>query len=177
MIRAPAKWLVVCLGWLGLLVNAQAVDRIDATKLDADIQTMKMEVLSLADDLALLDSGILSISGNPLIVYLSLDVDEGFQLQAVDLELNGRFAARREFNEKTLNALTAGGIRRIYVKNLPSGDYTLKAALIGQVGKGKEHRSNISFVVHKTDTPKTIELKVVNYRQKYVPEFKIEEWQ
>jgi len=177
MIHATAKWLVVCLGWLGLLINAQAVERIDAAKLDQEIQAMKMEVLSLADDLALLDSGILSIAGNPLTVYLSLDVDEGFELEAVDLEMDGKFAARREFNERTLKALNAGGIRRLLVKNLPTGKYALKAALYGKVGKGKQHTSNVSFTVQKSDTPKTIELKIVNYRQKYVPEITVEEWE
>ncbi len=208
MIRTTAKWLVVCLGCLGLMAAAAAADnknrastaaaktssapapapaaakpaadadgaqRIDPARLDADIQAVKLEVLSLANDLSMLDSGVLSINGNQLTIYLSLDVDDGFELQAVDLEMDGKFAARREFNEQALIGLRAGGIRRLWVNNLPAGDYQLKASMIGKVGKGKDHRGNTTFTVHKSDAPKSVELKIVNYRQKFVPDFDIVE--
>lgn len=170
------KWLTVCLLLMGLTVSAFAEERIDPVQLNQQVQSLKSDIIILGNDLAMMDAGILSIAGNPLTLYLSMATDEGFILQAVDLELNGQFAARREFSEKSLRALRAGGVRRLYVSNLPSGKYTIKASMQGLVGKGKVHRSNISFSVNKSNRTKTIELKVTNYRQKYVPEFAIKEW-
>lgn len=170
------KWLTVWVCLWTLALPAIAEEPIDPVKLDQEVQSLKSDIIVLGNDLAMMDAGILSISGNPLTLYLSLDTDEGFTLQAVDLELNGQFAARREFSDRSLKALQAGGVRRLYVNNLPAGKYNLKASLQGLVGKGKVHRSNISFTVNKSDHAKTIELQVVNYRQKFVPEFSIREW-
>jgi hypothetical protein len=144
--------------------------------LDKRIQTLKSGVLALGQDLALLDKGMLAFSGNPLIVYLSTDIDDAFELQAVELELNGNFAARQEFLPDALKAMQRGGAQRFYVKDLPEGDYQLKAMMLGRVGKGREHRANIVLSFSKEKKPKTIEIRVSNVRERFLPEFVVKEW-
>lgn len=167
---------VVLLFSLGLTTAGHGADSIDPAALDKEIQDMKHDVLTLGQDLAMLDSGILSMAGNPLVIYVSLDSDEGFELQAVDLELEERFAARLEFNDRSRQGMEAGGIRRLFVENLPAGKYRFKATLYGKIGKDRNHVSSSSFTVDKQEKTRTLELQIVNFRQKYVPEFSIKEW-
>jgi hypothetical protein len=144
--------------------------------LDRRIQTLKASVLSLGQDLSLLDKGMLAFSGNPLIVYVSTDIDDAFELQAVELEINGNFVARQEFLPATLAAMQRGGAQRFMVKELPQGDYQLKATMVGKVGKGRDHRANIVLSFSKEKKPKTVELRISNVRERFLPEFVVKEW-
>jgi hypothetical protein len=152
-----------------------ALDR-EYQKLDKRIQTLKASVLALGQDLSLLDKGMLAFSGNPLIVYLSTDIDDAFELQAVELEINGNFVARQEFLGNTLQALQNGGAQRFLVKELASGDYEIKASLFGKVGKGREHRASTVYSFAKEKAPKTIEFRVSNVRERFLPELIVKEW-
>lgn len=176
--RSPA--IVFLLFAAFLHANASVAAELPLSKeyqnLDKRIQTLKSGVLALGQDLALLDKGMLAFSGNPLIVYLSTDIDDIFELQAVELELNGNFAARQEFLPEVLNAMRRGGAQRFYVKELPEGDYQLKALMLGRVGKGREHRANIVLSFSKEEKPKTIEIRVSNVRERFLPEFVVKEW-
>lgn len=161
---------------IGSAVAADVALAKEYQNLDRRIQTLKAAVLSLGQDLSLLDKGMLAYSGNPLIVYLSTDIDDAFELQAVELELNGNFVARQEFPPETLDAIQKGGALRFPPKDLPPGDYQLKAVMIGKVGKGREHRANITLSFTKEKKPKTIELRVSNVRERFLPEFVVREW-
>lgn len=160
----------------GTAAGADAALAKQYQNLDRRIQTLKASVLSLGQDLSLLDKGMLAFSGNPLIVYLSTDIDDAFELQAVELELNGNFVARQEFLPEALLAMQRGGAQRFLVKELPQGDYQLKAVMIGKVGKGREHRANVTLSFAKEKKPKTIELRISNVRERFLPEFVPREW-
>lgn len=144
--------------------------------LDKRIQTLKTSVLSLGQDLSLLDKGMLAFSGNPLIVYLSTDIDDAFELQALELEINGSFVARQEFLPNTLQSLQRGGAQRFLVKELPSGDYQIRASMVGKVGKGRDHRASTVYSFAKEKKPKTIEFTVSNIRERFLPELTVREW-
>lgn len=144
--------------------------------LDKRAQTIKAGVLALGQDLSLLEKGMLSLTNNPLVVYLSTDIDEAFELQAIELEINGSFVARKELLPEVMTALQRGGAQRFVVKELPEGDYQLRATMIGKVGKGRDHRANIVLSFAKESRPKTIELRVSNVRERFLPEFVVREW-
>lgn len=144
--------------------------------LDKRIQTIKSGVLALGQDLSMLDKGMLSFSGNPLVVYLSSDIDEIFELQAIEVELNGNLIARKEMVPSVMSAMQRGGAQRVIVKELPLGDYQLKATMIGKIGKGRDHRTSVILTFSKESRPKTVELRVSNRRERFLPEFVVREW-
>ncbi len=145
--------------------------------LDKRIQTIKSGVLSLGQDLSpILEKGMLSFSGNPLVVYLSSDIDDIFELQTIELELNGNFMVRKEMAPDALRALQRGGALRVVVKELQQGDYQLKATMIGKVGKGRDYRTSKELPFTKENRPKTVELRVSNARERFLPEFIVREW-
>ena len=163
-----------------LLYAASAVGEVPLAKeyqsLDKRIQTIKSSILALGQDLSMLDKGMLSFSGNPLVVYLSSDIDDMFELQAVELELNGNFIVRKEMIPNVMTALQHGGAQRVVVKELPQGDYQLKATMIGKVGKGHDYRTSTTLTFSKENRPKTVELRASNARERFLPEFVVREW-
>ena len=144
--------------------------------LDMRIQTIKSGVLGLGQDLSMLSKDTLSISGNPLVVYLSLDIDDIFELQAIELTLNGNFIVRKEMTPDVMSALQHGGAQRVFSKELPQGDYELKATMIGKVGKGRDHRPSTVLTFSKENRFKIVELRVSNSRERFLPEFVVREW-
>jgi len=148
----------------------------DFKKLDEKVQTIKKNIIKLGHDFNLLEEGLSPISGKDLVVYVALEVNDGFILQAVELTLNGKFASRYEFTQNVLDGLLAGGVKRIYSAKLPSGDYALEARLIGKVGKRHNYSNSVVLNFEKNNNPKTIELKITNIREKFLPEFAVNEW-
>jgi hypothetical protein len=153
-------------------VNSQQNFRV----LDEKVQTIKTNIIKLGHDFALLEDGLTSISGKELVVYVSLAINDGFLLQALELTLNNRFAARYEFTQEVLDGLAGGGVKRIYAAKLPSGQYILEATLIGKVGKRHDYSNSVVLKFDKSEAPKTIELNVTNIREKFLPEFAVNEW-
>ncbi len=148
----------------------------DFKKLDEKVQTIKKNIIKLGHDFNLLEEGLSSITGKDLTVYVALELDGEFGLQAIELTLNGKFASRYEFTQSVLNGLLAGGVKRIYSAKLPSGDYTLQATLVGKVGKRLNYTNSVTLDFEKNENPKTIELKITNIREKFLPEFAVNEW-
>ncbi len=148
----------------------------DFKKLDEKVQTIKKNIIKLGHDFNLLEEGLSSITGKDLTVYVALELEGGFGLQAIELILNGKFASRYEFTQSVLDGLLAGGVKRIYSVKLPTGDYALEAKLVGKVGKRHNYSNRITLNFEKNNNPKTIELKITNIREKFLPEFAVNEW-
>lgn len=148
----------------------------DFKKLDEKVQTIKKNIIKLGHDFNLLEEGLSSITGKDLTIYVALELEDEFGLQAIELTLNGKFASRYEFTQSVLDGLLAGGVKRIYSAKLPSGDYSLEATLVGKIGKRHNYSNRVTLNFEKNKNPKTIELKITNIREKFLPEFAINEW-
>ena len=144
--------------------------------LDQRIQSIKSGVLALEQDLSMLNKDTQSFSGNPLVVYLSTDIDEIFELQAIELELNGTFLLRKEMTSNVLLPLQHGGAQQIFEKDLAQGDYELKATLFGKVGKGRPYQTPVTVSFLKEKRPKIIELRVSNARERFLPTIDPLQW-
>lgn len=145
-------------------------------KLDQKVQLVKKNVIKLGHDFALLENGVSTFTGKEFVVYVALDVREGFKLEAIELLFNGEFATRFEFSKEVVKSLLLGGVKRIYTANITPDTYEIKAKLIGKVGKRHEYSNSITVQVSKTKAPKTVELKISNLREKFLPEFVVSEW-
>ena len=145
-------------------------------KLDEKVQLVKKNIIKLGHDFALLEDGVGSFTGKEFVVYLAVEVYEGFTLEAVELMINNEFATRFEFSKDIVDSLLMGGVKRIYTANLPAKTYKVQAKLIGKVGKRHDYSNSIVVQVEKTRAPKTIELKISNIKEKFLPEFSVSEW-
>ena len=93
--------------------------------LDEQVQEIKTDVLSIAAELNQLEEKLLYPSDTQVAVFVSVAKGEKFRLDAVDIELDGKSVAHHLYTFKELEALQKGGVQRIYVGNVRTGEHAL----------------------------------------------------
>lgn len=156
-----------------LLVAAEA-DK--DTGVREEVQTLKQQVLELNRDLFLLEEELLFPSNTQVSVFVSLDVGEFFQLDSVELKLDGKQVADYLYTRRELDALIRGGVQRLHIGNLRTGEHELVAFFTGKGPHGRDYKRGATTVIKKGIGPKYVELKIVDQTRNQQPEFDIKEW-
>lgn len=144
--------------------------------LDLALQDLKKQVLALNRDLFILEEELLFPSHTQLAVFLSLDVGEFFKLDAVTISVNKRQVASHLYTDRQLDALVRGGVQRLYLGNIKSGEHEVLAVFTGRGPNGRDYRRATSLTFEKSTTAKKIELLIEDSTRQYQPEFSIVEW-
>ena len=163
--------------WAGLLlwpllVSAEA----QPNGVTDEVQDLKKQVLELNRDLFLLEEELLFPSNTQVSIFLSMDVGEFFQLDSVTLKIDGKEVANYLYTERELEALVRGGVQRLHIENLRSGEHELVAFFTGKGPHDRDYRRGATTVINKGLGPKYVELKIVDQTQNFQPEFEIKEW-
>ena len=124
--------------------------------LDEQVQEIKTDVLSIATDLNQLEEKLLYPSDTQIALFVSVTKGEKFRLDAVDIELDGKQVAHHLYTFKELEALQKGGVQRIYVGNVRTGEHALKVTSLGKTEGGSDFRKDESFKVAKNIGPKLV---------------------
>ncbi len=124
--------------------------------LDEQVQEIKADVLSIASELNQLEEKLLYPSDTQIAIFVSVAKGEKFRLDAVDIELDGKSVAHHLYTFKELEALQKGGVQRIYVGNVRTGEHPLHVTVIGKSGGGSDFQKNESFKVTKNIGPKLV---------------------
>ncbi len=162
---------------LPLAGAAAATDQvIDPLVLDLEVQALKEEVFNLNRDLTLLREDLLFPADNQVAVYVSLDVGELFKLDSIKLTVDDRVVATHLYSERELAALRRGGVHRLWLGNLPSGEHRLVALFTGIGPHGRDYRRAADLVLAKGFGPQTVELKIADVERRLQPEFVVREW-
>jgi hypothetical protein len=145
--------------------------------LNEQIQDIKKQTLELNRDLFNLEEELLFPANTQVAVFVSLDVGEFFQLDAVQIKLDDKVVANYLYTERQVDALQRGGVQRLYVGNVKGGKHEIVAVLTGRGPHDREYRRGATFTFEKSDQAKYLELKIVDSLANYQPEFQIKEWQ
>jgi hypothetical protein len=148
-----------------------------AAGLDEEIQSLKQEVLALNRDLFLLEEELLFPSSTQLAVFLSLDVGEFFALDSVQLKVDDKIVTNYLYTEREVHALHRGGVQRLYMGNIKSGEHELVAIFTGKGPNGRDYRRGASHTITKSLGPSFVELKIIDLESKEQPDFEIKEWE
>ena len=159
---------------LSLSVHAQ--DPAAELGLSEDIQDIKQQTLELNRDLFILEEELLYPSDTQVSVFLSLDVGEFFKLDAVKLSIDGEVVTHYLYTDRQLSALRRGGVHRLFLGNLKSGEHEVVAVFTGFGPKGRDYRRGTELVIDKQSGPKHLELKIVDSEAMRQPEFTVREW-
>ncbi|WP_232301131.1 AraC family transcriptional regulator [Gilvimarinus agarilyticus] len=162
--------LFVCLLLLVSPVQAQP------TTTD-ETEALKQQVLELNRDLLILEEELLYPANSQVAVYLSLDVGEYFALDAVKLKLDDEFVASELYTPKQVDALMRGGIQKLYLGNIKSGQHEISAFFTGIGPQGQPYKRAASVTVDKTTAPLVLELRIVDSTSKLQPVFDIKQWE
>ena len=145
--------------------------------LDADIQDMKQLLLELNRDLFLLEEELLFPANTQVAVFVSMDVGNFFDLDAVQIKLDDKDVANYLYTTREVDALISGGVHQLFLGNLKAGEHELVAIFTGAGPHEREYRRGASLVFEKGIGPKYIELTISDREQALQPEFVVREWE
>lgn len=128
--------------------------------LDEQVQQTKSDVLSIAAELNQLEEKLLYPSGTQVAVFVALAKGDQTRLDAVRLQIDGQLVAHYIYSAKELEALRKGGVQRIYVGNVTTGDHQLNVLVDGKLKSGADFNRTEHFTFHKEVKPKLVELTV-----------------
>ncbi len=161
--------------------NVFAANSSDSSKrvrtLDTKVQDLKKEVKSLNRDLFILEEELLFPSSTQLAVFVSVDVGNFFRLDSIQLKIDNKIVANHLYTKRELGALTRGGVQRLYLGNVKSGEHELVAVFSGPGPNNREYRRGTTLKFKKTSSAKYMELKIIDSSGKLQPEFVVKEWE
>ena len=128
--------------------------------LDEQVQHTKSDVLSIAAELNQLEDKLLYPSGTQVAIFVALTKGDQMRLDAVRLQIDGQLVAHYIYSAKELEALRKGGVQRIYVGNVATGDHQLNVLVDGKLKGGADFNRAEHFTFHKQVKPKLVELTV-----------------
>jgi len=141
-----------------------------------EVQSLKQQVLELNRDLFLLEEELLFPSNTQISVFISMNVGEFFQLDSVKIKIDGKEVADYLYTQRELDGLARGGVQRIHIGNLRTGEHELVAFFIGKGPHDRDYKRGTTMTINKGLGPKYVELKIVDQTKNYQPEFEVKEW-
>ncbi len=148
--------LLLCLG--SVQGWAQQNDQQQLRGLDEQVQEIKSDVLGIAQELNQLEEKLLYPSGTQVAIFVALAKGDQMRLDAVRLQIDGQLVAQHIYTFKELEALRKGGVQRIYVGNVATGDHKLEVLVDGKLEGGADFSRTERFTFRKEVKPKMVEL-------------------
>jgi len=171
---------------VGSLLAIEAVHATEATaapppapaaSIDSEVQVLKDEVLDLNRELFLLEEELLFPANTQVAVFVSMDVGDFFDLDSVQLRIDDKPVSNYLYTEREVAALLRGGVHRIYLGNLKTGEHELTAVFTGKGPHERDYRRGATLKVEKGIGAKFVELRISDRESKQQPEFLVKEWE
>jgi len=156
---------------------AESESRDEFRSLDQDVQTLKKEVLDLNRDLFLLEEELLFPANSQVAFFISMDVGEYFELDSVNIKIDGKEVSNYLYTAREADALVRGGVHRVHMANLKTGDHELIAVFTGKGPHVRDYRRGATMRFDKGIGAKYLELEITDRVKKQQPEFVIKEWE
>src|SRR5215813_9791451 len=137
--------------------------------LDDQIQEIKSDALRMSAELNQLEEKLLYPSGTQVAIFVELAKGETMRLDTVRLQIDGQLVAQYIYSAKELQALRKGGVQRIYVGNVTTGDHKLEVLVDGKIEGGADFSRTEHFTVRKEVKPKLLGLTLAGPRSGNTP--------
>jgi hypothetical protein len=145
--------------------------------LEADVQTLRNDVLALNKDLSMLEEELLFPANTQVAVFLSLDVGAFFELDSVQVRLDNKEVGNYLYTEREIAALNRGGVHRVYLGNVVTGKHELVAFFTGKGPHGRDYKRGANLSFEKGPEAKYLELRISDRQSAQQPEFTVKEWE
>ena len=157
--------------------QSEMAARQEFRSLDEEVQDLKKEVLDLNRDLFLLEEELLFPANSQVAFFISMDVGEYFELDSVNIKIDGKEVANYLYTAREADALIRGGVHRVHMANLKTGDHELVAIFTGKGPHVRDYRRGATLKFNKGIGAKYVELEITDRVKKQQPEFVIKEWE
>jgi hypothetical protein len=174
--RLAMAGLFLLMAIWGQLVAGNAWAQSAAPATAGQVESLKESVLTINRDLLILEEELLYPASTQIAVYVSMDLGQYFALDAIKLEINNQLVASELYTDKQTNALFRGGVQRLYIGNLKSGEHEISAFFTGR-GPQQDYKRGAKITINKNQEPVVLELKIVDSTAQLQPEFSIKQWQ
>jgi len=138
----------------------QQSDQQQMRGLDEEVQEIKSDVLRIAAELSQLEEKLLYPSGTQVAIFVELAKGDPMRLDAVRLQIDGQLVAHYIYSFKELEALRKGGVQRIYVGNVSTGEHQLDVLVDGKLESGADFNRTEHFTFRKEVKPELVGLKL-----------------
>src|SRR5437016_2090262 len=115
-------------------------------------------------ELSQLEEKQLYPSGTQVAIFVELAKGDAMRLDAVRLQIDGQLVAHYIYSAKELQALHKGGVQRIYVGNVATGDHKLEVLVDGKLEGGADFSRTGEFTFRKEVKPKLVGLTLAGPR-------------
>ncbi|MEE9343829.1 MAG: AraC family transcriptional regulator [Gammaproteobacteria bacterium] len=161
---------------LACSLSALATHAAETESFDTQVQSLKQQAIALNRDLFKLEEDLLFPSNTQISVFVSVDVGFYFSLDSVALKIDGKEVSAYLYTDREINALHQGGVQRLHMGNMKTGDHELVAVFTGKGPNNRQYKRGATVTINKAVGPKYIELKIVDQTGKQQPDFSIKEW-
>ncbi len=161
----------------GAACAAEATPAAAPASLDTRIQEVKSDVIQLNRDLLVLEEELLFPANTQVAIFVSMDVGKMFSLDSVQVKLDDKLVYNYLYTPAEVNALHRGGVQRLHVGNLRTGEHTLVAFFTGGGPHERDYKRGATVKFDKGTEPKYIELQIRDSQAKLQPEFDVKIWQ
>jgi predicted negative regulator of RcsB-dependent stress response len=144
-------------------------DRQEMRGLDEQVQEIKSDVLAISAELSQLEEKLLYPSGTQVAIFVAVATGDPMRLDAVRLQIDGQLVAHYIYSFKELEALRKGGVQRIYVGNVATGDHQLEVLVDGKLEGGADFSRNEHFSFRKDVKPKLVGLTLAGPESGHTP--------
>ena len=144
--------------------------------LDARVQDLKSDVIKLNRDLLVLEEELLFPASTQVALFVSMDVGKLFELDSVQIKLNDKQVTNYLYTPMEVQALHRGGVQRVFVGNLKSGNHEIVALFTGKGPHDRDYRRGTTIKFDKGAEPRYIELRIKDSTGKLQPEFDVKVW-
>lgn len=160
--RLTAAVAIVVLPLYVATANAGQDDRKQMKGLDEQVQEVKSEVLDIAQELNRLEEKLLFPSGTQVTLFVALTQGDQMRLDAVRVQIDGQLVAHHIYSAKELEALRKGGVQRLYVGNVVTGEHKLEVLVDGKLAGGADFTRTERFTFRKEVKPKLVSLTLAS---------------
>ena len=143
--------------------------------LDEEVQEIKSDVLRISQELSRLEEKLLYPSGTQVAVFVQLAKGDSLRLDAVRLQIDGQLVAHYIYGFKELEALRKGGVQRLYVGNVSTGEHKLEVLADGKLASGADWNRTEQFTFRKAEKPRLVGLTIGGTDSGSAP-ITLEEW-
>ena len=176
MIHSLRQWFHLVM-LIPALCCSLAFAQTDAPEQSAgQVESLKESVLTLNRDLLILEEELLYPASSQVAVYVSMDLGTYFALDAIKLEINNKLVASELYTDKQTKALFRGGVQRLYIGNLKTGEHEISAFFTGR-GPQQDYKRAAKVIINKNQEPVVLELRIVDSSAQLQPVFEIKQWQ
>lgn len=144
--------------------------------LQTSLEAAKKSLVDISSELLVLRETAQFPEHARVTVFLAADKLPRFQLESVELQLDGRVVASHRYTMHEKEAMQQGGLQRLYTGNLDVGLHTVKAIFKGSAPDTHEYSNSASYNFEKAENSKVFTLGIYDFLQDNSPEMTIREY-